>query len=69
MLFEKKIQPRCSYCTKGANLNEREVLCLKKGVKSSTDYCHSFRYDPLKRTPPKPAPLDFSKLSNEDFSL
>ena len=29
----------------------------------------AFRYDPLKRTPVKAKALDFSKYSEEDFTL
>ncbi len=69
MLFQKNIEPRCVYCAKGAPLGEGQILCAKKGVVSAGGRCGSFRYDPLKRTPPKPAAPDFSKLSDEDFRL
>ncbi len=35
----------------------------------SGSHCGSFRYDPFKRVPPQQAEPDFSKLSDEDFSL
>lgn len=69
MLFEKKIEPRCFYCQRCAPLDEETVLCIKKGVVPSGFHCRSFRYDPLKRVPPRPAPLDFSRLKDEDFVL
>ena len=69
MLFQKKIEPRCAYCAKGAPLGEDKILCAKKGVVEPTGHCMRFKYDPLKRTPPKPARLDFSSLKDEDFSL
>lgn len=69
MLFEKKIEPRCAYCARGSELADGQVICLKKGVVSAGYSCRAFRYDPLKRTPPKPAALDFSKLKDEDFTL
>ena len=31
--------------------------------------CRAFRYDPLKRVPPKPAATSFEKFRDEDFSL
>lgn len=69
MLFEKKIEPRCVYCTRSSPLDERTALCAKKGVVSAGGHCRSFQYDPLKRTPPKPITPDFSRLKEEDFVL
>lgn len=69
MLFHKKIEPRCLYCAKGTQLDEDTVACMKKGIVSSGSSCRSFRYDPLKRVPPRPIAPDFSKLGNKDFSL
>lgn len=69
MLFQKKIEPRCAYCAKGAPLEGGQILCAKKGVVSPTGHCPAFRYDPLKRVPPRPAVLDTSKLNPDDFKL
>lgn len=69
MLFQKKIEPRCAYCAKGAKLGEDKILCAKKGVVSPGGSCRGFQYDPLKRVPPKPAGLDMSGLKDEDFQL
>ena len=44
-------------------------MCLKKGVMSAADHCRAFRYDPLKRVPPRPNAPDFSRLREEDFVL
>ncbi len=68
-LFQENIEPRCAYCAKGAPLEEGRVLCAKKGVMPAGGRCSRFHYDPLKRVPPKPAVLDTSKLSPEDFQL
>lgn len=68
-LFQENIEPRCAYCIKGAPLEEDHILCSKKGVVRPGDHCIRFQYDPLKRVPPKPATLDTSKLSPEDFRL
>ena len=68
-LFQENIEPRCVYCDKGAPLEEGRILCSKKGVVGGGDRCGRFQYDPLKRVPPKPAALDTSKLSLEDFRL
>ena len=69
MLFRKDIDPRCAYCKRGQQLNEREVACVKRGVVPVEHACRLFRYDPLKRVPPRPAALDTGRLSEEDFSL
>ncbi|MBQ3103759.1 MAG: hypothetical protein IJC58_05700 [Oscillospiraceae bacterium] len=69
MLFRKNIEPRCAYCAKGNQINEREVACLKKGIVAVENHCRAFKYDPLKRTPPRPADLDTSRLKEEDFSI
>lgn len=69
MLFSKKIEPRCAYCQRGANLSESEVMCLRKGIVSASSQCRRFKYDPLKRVPPKPQALTLPKFSEEDFAL
>lgn len=69
MLFRKKIQRSCSYCAHSAPLNEEELLCSKKGIRTPEDKCLSFRYDPTRRIPKKAQALDFSKYDGEDFSL
>lgn len=69
MLFRKKIEPSCNYCTRSAKLSDDQLLCSKKGIVSCDGKCRSFRYDPFKRMPPKPKALDFSKYNDEDFTL
>ena len=69
MLFRKDIEPSCFYCKFGRQLSETEVACEKKGVVECVGGCRRFRYDPMKRTPPRPVALDTSRLSEEDFSL
>lgn len=69
MLFQKKIDPRCAYCQRSAKLSEDSVVCIKRGVVSAGGSCRKFKYDPLKRVPPRPATLDFSRLKDEDFTL
>lgn len=69
MLFAKKIEPRCAYCRRGTAISGDQVACPKKGVMSAGGHCRAFRYDPLKRVPPKPAVLELSKLRDEDFAL
>lgn len=67
--FRKDIEPRCAYCAHGSAVNEREVACSRRGVVDGNDHCRHFRYDPLRRVPPRPASLDSKAHSPEDFSL
>ena len=69
MLFEKKMDPRCAYCRNGAPAENGDVICRKKGIVSPAFSCRAFRYDPLRRVPPRPAAPDFSGLRAEDFKL
>ena len=68
-LFQNKIEPRCAYCARGRTLSQDQVACPKKGVMSAASHCRAFQYDPLRRTPPRPAKVEFSNLKDEDFSL
>ena len=69
MLFRKDIEPRCAYCCRGQGISEREVACVKRGVVPAENSCRSFRYDPLKRGPPRPAVLETERLKPEDFAI
>lgn len=69
MLFRKKIPQSCIYCVHGTMMDETQVLCTKRGVISADTGCRKFKYDPCKRVPPRPKPLDFRKYDKEDFSL
>lgn len=69
MLFRKKIERECSYCSFGVKIDEEAVMCKKCGVVPSGHQCRRFRYDPLKRVPVSPKPQDFSKYDDRDYSL
>ena len=69
MVFRKKIEPRCAYCANADSAGTGLVICWKKGVISDAGSCRSFRYNPLRRTPPRPAAADFSKYDDRDYSL
>ncbi len=69
VLFRKNMDPRCAYCQRGQQINEREVACVKRGIMQVEDHCRSFKYDPLKRVPPRPATLHTEQLNEADFSL
>ena len=69
MLFRKDIEPRCAYCRYGNRISELEVVCRKRGVVPAEGCCRAFRYDPLRREPPRPLKLNTEKLTEEDFTL
>ena len=69
MLFRKKMQRSCAYCTFGTQLDEDTVLCTKRGIMPIYKACRKFKYDPCKRIPHKAKSPDFSKFKDEDFSL
>ncbi len=69
MLFRKKIQRSCLYCAHGARISQDQVVCAKQGVVSADGACRKFRYDPLKRVPPRRKALNFKQYDEEDFSL
>ena len=66
MLFRKDIDPRCVYCQRGQQINEREVACVKRGIVPVENSCRAFRYDPMK---PRPAVLETRRLKPEDFAI
>ena len=69
MFFRKRIEKSCSYCRFAAPIDDRQLLCTKRGVVSADHKCRKFRYDPCKRIPPRPKAVDFQKYDGEDFSL
>lgn len=68
-LFRKNMEPDCAYCQWGQQISETDVMCVKKGIVLSGTHCRRFKYDPLKRVPPRPVSLDTGKLKEEDFTL
>lgn len=69
MLFRKKINRACTYCLHGTQIDDEQVLCIKKGVVPVDGKCRKFCYDPCKRIPLKTKALDFKKYNEEDYSL
>ena len=45
MLFRKDMDPRCAYCQRGQQINEREVACVKRGIVAVEHHCRAFKYD------------------------
>jgi len=68
-LYRKNMEPRCAYCARGRVINAQEVACPRKGVVAGEYHCGRFKYDPLKRVPPRPVMLPTGGLTNEDFSI
>ena len=69
MLFRKKMTRACSYCIHGTQIDDEQILCVKRGVVPVSGKCRRFHYDPCKRTPPKVKALDFRKYDQQDYSL
>jgi hypothetical protein len=68
-LFQKKIEPRCTYCSRSRPLGDGQVVCSRKGVMSAGSSCRFFSYDPLKRVPPRPTKLLGAGADDEEFKL
>lgn len=69
MLFRKKIEKSCAYCTKAIKMDENTMVCKHKGPVSVDNFCCRFRYDPFKRIPESPDVEFLSAEENADFSL
>lgn len=69
MLFRKKMDRCCEYCSKGTKMADDTVLCAKRGVVSAQFGCRKFSYDPCKRVPSRQKASDFSRYSPDDFTL
>ena len=68
--MDREIEKYCKYCEKAQALYDSDtMLCPRYGVVSATHKCRKFKYDPLKRVPPRPAKLLGLDLTDEDFSL
>ncbi|MBR4546107.1 MAG: hypothetical protein IKO14_09085 [Oscillibacter sp.] len=69
MLFRRDIEPHCAYCEHAALVNNAELVCAKHGTVSPEHHCKAFRYDPLKRVPPRPVSMRPGKFKASDFAL
>jgi hypothetical protein len=67
LIFNKNIDPSCSYCAWGRRISETEVACERCGIVSSGGDCTHFKYDPMVRKPSKPISLCTNKFKEEDF--
>ena len=69
LLFRKKIERHCAYCQFAGRVSDEQMICQKCGIVPAVHHCRRFRYDPLKRVPPKPMQKDFSGYDKKDYSL
>ena len=67
-LFQKNIDPRCSYCARSRPLGADQVVCDKKGVMSGASHCRAFRYDPQTGSRPAPPRRTSADLKTRIFS-
>ncbi len=68
MITRKNIEPMCTYCSRSTPLDDGHVSCRHKGVVDFDYHCTRFKYDPLKRVPPKPARIS-RNFKDSDFTL
>lgn len=69
MLFRKKIDRACAYCSFAGKADGERMICQKYGIVPAEHHCRKFRYDPLKRVPSRPKPKRFDALEDKDYSL
>ena len=69
MVFRKKISHYCAYCAHAGRIDEHQLICSKKGIVAAADQCFRFRYDPLKRIPPRPKAPTLKRYDDKDFQL
>lgn len=55
MLYNKDVPQVCAHCLFGQSFSASHELCRRYGPVSPTFTCPHFKYDPLRRTPPRPA--------------
>ena len=69
MLFDRNIEPRCSYCRHGMDLGYDTIACIRRGIMASYGSCGAFRYEPTKRVPEIVPDLKLTGFTEEDFQL
>ena len=69
MLFNRNIEPSCTYCRFGVALGYDEYVCAMRGIVSGSGFCSAFCYEPTKREPDVMPMYKSPELSEEDFTL
>ena len=57
-LFQKNIDPRCSYCARSRPLDADQVVCDKKGVMSGASHCRASPSSGSRPAPPRRTSAD-----------
>lgn len=68
MLYDDQVPKVCAHCIHARDFNRRHELCHKRGPVSPDYSCAHFKYDPLRRVPPKPVRM-LKPPSKEAFEL
>ena len=67
-LFGNNVSPACKYCEEVFQaMGEDRLICNKRGIVLINHKCRSFVYDPLRRIPAKPLPME--KFLSSDFEI
>lgn len=67
-LFGNNIRPACKYCGRIFQILDNDrIICNKNGIVSADSKCRHFFYDPLRRVPHRPKPLE--KFEKSDFDI
>ena len=69
MLFREDIESCCEYCRYCRSLGDGEGVCERRGIVNISSCCRHFRYDPLRRTPERPAAVAPRVHTEDEFSL
>ena len=69
MLFDRNIEPCCSYCLYGTSIGDNQIVCKKRGIMEDDGYCGAFRYEPTKREPEATPDFVVSGHNEKDFTL
>jgi len=69
MLFDRNIEPSCTYCSHSTDIGRGEIVCVRHGIMAGSGYCGAFRYEPTKRVPQVFPGIKTKGLSQKDFAL
>ena len=69
MLFDRNIEPSCTYCSHSTDIGRGEIICTKHGIMARSGYCGSFRYEPIKRVPYVAPRINTKGMNEKDFSI
>ena len=68
-LCRNDVEKLCLYCAHSSSeLNNQTVLCIKYGAVNKSHICKKYKYNPLKRLPPKRVKLK-TNFKPGDFDI